>query len=170
MKITRKYCSELLEKHGVEGQVSDGSDVIDAKLIKNILLGASSDSRFRVGYDPTPYTDDGDTWDLVGPGVPHGRIYYDSREEAESDRDNLNKILREHFGPNSRKVAYSPDAYTAKCLLDHVCCPVCESNRVELEDYFFKKSACVFRRGCRDCNSEWNDVFALQGYQDLRID
>lgn len=170
MKITKRYCSELLDRHVVEGEVAEGSDVIDASLLKMVLKEADQGSRFRVSYDPQSYTDDEDTWDLIGPGVPYGRVYYDSRGDAEKDRDTLNSILRDHFGPNTRKVAYSPDAYRAKCLLDEVCCPVCGSNKTELEDHYLKGSACVFRRGCADCNSEWNDVFALQGYQDLRID
>lgn len=170
MKITKKYCSDLLERYMVEGEVAEGSDLIDSSLLKAVLKEADQNSRFRVSYDPQSYTDDEDSWDLIGPGVAYGRVYYEDRASAEKDRDALNSILREHFGPNKREILYSPDAYRAKCLLDKACCPVCGSNDTELEEHIFKGSACVFRRGCASCNSEWNDVFALQGYQDLRID
>lgn len=170
MKITKKYCAELLDRYVMEGEVADGSDAIDASLLKTVLNEADQNSRFRVSYAPQNYSDDEDTWDLIGPGVSYGRVYYEDRANAEKDRDSLNSILREHFGPNKRAVLYSPDSYRARCLLDEACCPVCGSNKVDLEDHAFKGSVCVFRRGCGDCNSEWNDVFALQGYQDLRID
>lgn len=171
MKITLSRCQEILDRHLTNVDVLQGSDSWTPALLKHCLKEANPQSRFRVSFDPQSYGDDGeDSWDLVGPGLDYGRVYYETKAEAEADRDALNLILREHFGPNTREIAYTSEAYRAKCLLDGICCPVCGSNRVNLEEHIVKSSSCVFRRSCSNCNGEWEDFFALQGYQNLRID
>lgn len=171
MKVTLKYCRDLMERHRVSGSVLDGSDAVNPEMLKRCLLEANPESRFRVSLDAASYgQDDDDSWDLVGPGLPYGRVYYETKAEAEEDRDALNLILREHFGPNPRKVMYPSDAYKARCLFESACCPVCGSQKIVLEDYKFLNASCVIHRGCDDCNSDWEDVFALQGYQNVRMD
>lgn len=170
MKVTLKYCRELLERHMVSGDVLEGSDPVTPELLKRCLTEGNPESRFRVSADIGHYEDEDDTWDLVGPGLPYGRVYYECREAAEEDRDALNGILREHFGPNPRKVAYQPDAYKAKCLFESSCCPVCGSQKIVVENHRFLNASVVVDRGCEDCNSDWEDVFALQGYQNVRMD
>lgn len=170
-KVTVEYCRELLDKYELGTNCLDGSDAINTSLLKRILKEASSDSRFRISLDPASDDGEDDTWDLIGPCVPFGRVYYDNKGDAESDRDGLNMLLREHFGPNPRKVQYTPEAHVAKCLLDSPCCPVCGSHKICMEEYKIKGGAtCVFARGCEDCNSEWEEVYGLQSYQNVRID
>lgn len=171
MKVTLKHCQDLMERHKVSSDVIEGSDPMTPRLLKQCLSEAKPDSRFRVSLDEDNYGNEGDdTWDLIGPGLGYGRVYYETKEAAEEDRDALNAILREHFGPNPRKVVYGSDAYKAKCLFESHCCPVCGSQKVSLENYRFFNASCVVERGCEDCHSDWEDVFALQGYQNVRID
>jgi len=173
MKVTKKYCAGLLERHDLVGEIADNSEQLVAEHLVEILKSADNNSRFRVSYDPMSYgTDDEDTWDLVGPGVPYGRFYYLNREDAEADRDALNSILREHFGPVTRQAEYTSDAHAARCVIDNRnhCCPACGSNEIELDESAFLGPVCTLRRGCSKCNAEWVENYVLQGYHDLRMD
>jgi hypothetical protein len=172
MKVTLKYCKELLNRHPPAGDVADGSGCIDPEFVRSVLEEAKADDRFRVSYDHASYTDDEDTWDLIGPACKYGIIFYGSRQEAEADRDALNCILREHLGPVSRIAMYTSEAHLARCLIDRGCCPACGSVRTEVNENMFVGSGgvAVFSRGCGDCNAEWTENYLLQGYKDLRMD
>lgn len=170
VKVTAKYCRGLLERHPPAGDVADGSDCITAKFLKHVLEEATPESRFMVSYDPANYEDEEETWDLIGPGVNYGLVFYNSRSEAEEDRDALNRILREHFGPAKHSVAFDSDAHVARCVMDRSCCPACGSEKVDFNEHKFLGGTCTVLRGCWVCNAEWTEVYALQGYKDLLRD
>lgn len=166
-KITLKYCRKLLNEfwadvpHGMD----DGGEM-NPEIIKGVLETARPDSRFRVSYD------DGEdpTWDVDGPGIRYGMIWWENRCDAEEARDALNSILRAHFGPSTRKVEYTPEAHMARCVLEGNCCPACGSNDLGLEDYRYGSATLTAMRSCGSCNSEWEEIYALQGYQNLKAD
>lgn len=174
MKITMAYCRKLLDKHEIVGEVLDNSEHIDAKKLKQILTSCDENSRFRVSWDPDSYDEgDGeslDSWDLIGPGLTYGLIFYPCRQDAEIDRDALNSILREHFGKVSRKAEYTNDAFVAKSLLDRPCCPACGSTNTDTNEHRFVGASCLVHKGCHDCNAEWTESYALSDYKDLRLD
>ena len=170
MKVTSKYCRELLDRNPPTGEVPNGSTEITTNLLKHILKEATPESRFMVSYDPSSYEDDDDTWDLVGPAMKYGLVFYTSRCEAEQDRDALNRILREHFGPPNHRVAFDSDAHVARCVMDRSCCPACGSNNVDFNEHKFLGATCTVLKGCWGCNAEWIEVYALQGYKDLLRD
>lgn len=174
MRATLKECRALLERHGfhdLDIEEPENSEGMTPEILKKCLLEAKPDSRFKVSFDPESYgTDDEDSWDLIGPGLDYGHVYFLSREDAEKVRDVLNGILREQLGPNPRTVMYTPEAHAAACILEGTPrCPVCGSNEASIDEHKFLASACVIRRECGNCNSEWKEVYALQGYQDLLI-
>jgi len=173
-KITQAYCRGLLEKHELTGDRLENSDLTGPKELVHILRSSDANSRFRVSWDPDSYHDDeedtSDSWDLIGPGVPYGNVYYASREDAEKDRDALNSILREHFGNVTRAAEYTNDAYLAKSLLDCPCCPACGSTHTDSNEHRFVGASCTVYKGCHDCNAEWKESYALSGYKDLRLD
>ena len=166
-KITLKYCRELLNEFwaDVPHSYDDGGEM-NPEILKGILEKANPDSRFRVSFD------DGEdpTWDLDGPGISYGTIWWELRCDAEEGRDALNKILRHHFGPTTMVVRYTPDAHLAKALLEGNCCPACGSGDISLESYEYKSALNVVQRSCESCNSEWEEVYTLQSYQNLKID
>lgn len=174
-KITTKYCKELLERHydpsrAVEEE-GTGSDDIDHKFVKKMLEESDQNSRFKVSYDPQSYgSDEEDSWDLVGPALSYGHVYFQNREEAEEARDAMNAILREHFGPIRRSPELSTDAHRNRVVLDGDCCPACGSTKVSKNEGTFRGSVYVVLKDCDDCNAEWKEVYGLQSYQDLRID
>jgi hypothetical protein len=170
MKVTKKYCADLLDRHELSVEVADNSEQFSLNLLKKILNSADLNSRFRVSWDPGSYEDDGDTWDLIGPGLPFGTVYYYRREDAEGDRDRLNAILREHFGHVERRAEYTPEAHLAKSLLDKPCCPACGSAELQTDEHSFKGATCIVFKGCHACNAEWTEKYVFQGYHDLRID
>lgn len=174
-KITTKYCKEILERHYSPSGVFDSeetcSDEITHKLVRKFLEESDQNSRFKVSYDPQSYgSDEDDTWDVIGPGLAYGQVYFKSREEAEEARDALNGILREHFGPSKKDVALSCDAHRNRTILDGDCCPACGSPKVSRNETKFRGSVYIVLRDCEDCNAEWKEVYGFQGYQDLRID
>lgn len=166
-KITLKYCRKLLKEHWEDVPVSFDDNVeMNPEVLKLVLETASSDSRFRV------YFDDGEdpTWDLDGPGINYGSIWWERRFDAEAGRDALNKILRVHFGPSTRKVEFTPEAHMARCVLEGNFCPVCGLNDLGIEDYKFSNATLTVSRSCEACNSEWEEIYALQGYKNLKFD
>lgn len=166
-KLTLKCCRRLLKEHwaAVSHGMDDGGEM-NAEILKGVLEQASPDSRFRVSYD------DGEdpSWDLDGPGVRYGEIWWDDRRDAEAGRDALNRILRAHFGPSTRRVEHTPEAHMARCVLEGNCCPACGSNDLSLEDYRHGSATLTAARSCGFCNSEWDEVYTLQGYQNLKTD
>jgi hypothetical protein len=174
-KITTAYCREILERNYRPSHVFDsdetGSDEINYKLVKRFLEESDQNSRFKVSYDPQSYgSDEEDSWDLVGPALSYGHVYFKNREEAEEARDAMNAILREHFGPIRRSPELTTDAHRNRVVLDGDCCPACGSTKVSKNEGTFRGSVYVVLKDCDDCNAEWRDVYGLQGYQDLRID
>lgn len=170
VKLTAKYCRELLDRNPPTGEVPDGSEEITAELLIYILKDATPNDRFMVSYDPSSYEDDEDTWDLIGPGMKYGVVFYTSRADAEEDRDALNRILRDHFGPVKHRVAFDSDAHVARCVMDRSCCPACGSNKVDVNEDNFLGATCTVLKGCWDCHAEWTEIYALQGYKDLLRD
>lgn len=174
-KITVKYCREILERNYRPSQLFDseetGSDEINHRLVRKMLEEASPTSRVKVSYDPQNYgSDEEDTWDLVGPALPYGHVYFKSREEAEEARDAMNSILREHFGPVQRSLELPPEAHRNRVVLEGDCCPACGSTKVSKNESNLRGSVYLVLKDCDDCNAEWKEVYGLQGYQDLRID
>lgn len=166
-KITLKYCRNLLKEHWKDVPISFGDNVeMTPEILKVVLKTASSGSRFRV------YFDDGDdpTWDLDGPSVDYGTIWWERRFDAEAGRDALNKILRSHFGPSTRKVELTPEAHLAKCVLEGNCCPACGLDNLEINEERFRNSTLTVSRSCGNCNSEWEEFYALKGYKNLKTD
>lgn len=173
MKITKKYCRELLARYEDDlPEVPTGADEIDESTIMQILGRARPTDRFYVNFDPSNYSEDEeDSWDIIGPGSDYGYLFYLSREEAENARDILNKILRDHFGPRKSDVRYTSEAYRAKVLLDgSSCCPVCGSKELVMNEHFFRDGVCNLFRGCRDCGGEWTEVYILHEYTNLKND
>lgn len=173
MKITLKECRDLLESHGfydLDVEEVENCDGITPELLKRCLLEAKPDSRFKVSFDPESYNSEEDSWDVIGPGLDYGHVYYLTREEAEKVRDLLNGILRDKLGPNTRNVMYTPEAHAAACVLEGTPrCPVCGSVEERIDEHKFTSVACIIRKECGVCNSEWKEVYSLQGYQDLLI-
>jgi len=170
MKVTKEYCADLLKRHELVGEVADNSEQLGLDKLVEVLEQADRNSRFRVSWDPASYEDDDETWDLIGPGLPFGTVYYYCRKDAEGDRDTLNAILREHLGKVERSAEYTPEAHLAKSLLDKPCCPACGSAEIETDEHRFKGATCEVLKGCHDCNAEWAEKYVLQGYHDLRLD
>jgi hypothetical protein len=173
--ITLKRCRELLDRHYPSRPVPDPedtcSDEITPRLVKVILETADAKSRFKVSYDPANHNDeDYDTWDIIGPGLRYGNVYFDNKEKAAEARDALNSILREHFGSVRRSPELSTDAHRNRVLLDGACCPACGSAYVSRNEGAIKGSVYVVSSDCDDCNAEWMETYGFQGYQDLRID
>ena len=173
-KITVKYCRDLLDRHYSSRHIPNPeetcSDEINPLLVRTVLEAADANSRFKVSYDPANHEDDECTWDVIGPGLRYGRVYFESREEAEEARDALNCILREHFGPVQRSPDLSPDAHRNRVVLEGGCCPACGSANVSKNESRIKGSVYFVLRDCGDCNAEWRETYGFQGYQDLRID
>jgi hypothetical protein len=174
-KITQAYCRKLLEKHLPDPHdVLPNSARIEAPLLAKILKSSDQNSRFMVSWDPDSFdNDDGETedsYDIIGPGLSFGTIYYGAREYAEKERDALNNILREHFGNVTRTAEYTNDAYLAKSLLDCPCCPACGSTHTDTNEHRLVGASCTVYKGCHDCNAEWKESYALSGYKDLRLD
>ena len=170
-KITTAYCKDLLDRHYDPPTVFDphenASDEIDHKLVKKMLEESSPTSRAKVSYDQNG---DESTWDVLGPGLPYGHVYFQNREDAEDARDALNKILREHFGPVSREVQFGCEAHRNKVVLEGPCCPACGSSRVRHNETMPRNGVYIILKDCDGCNAEWREVYGLQSYQDLRID
>lgn len=166
-KVTLKYCRRLLKEfwadvpHGMD----DGGEM-NPEVLKGVLETAGPDSRFRVSYD------DGEdpTWDVDGPGIRYGTIWWEDKRDAEEARDALNRILRAHFGPSTRKVEHTPEAHLARCVLEGNCCPACGSAYPSLENYHYESATITASRSCETCNSEWEEVYTLQGYRNLKCD
>lgn len=173
-KITLKRCRELLERHYSSRPQPrpdySCSDEITPRLLGMILEAADLNSRFKVSYDPASHDEDDDTWDVVGPGLPYGRVYFETRGDAEEARDALNSILRDHMGPVRRSSDLSLEAHRNKMVLEGACCPACGSSKVCLNEDSLKGSVYEALRDCTDCNAEWKEVYGFHGYQDLRID
>jgi len=174
-RVTQAYCRELLKRHLPEpSEVLLNSGLISAPLLATILKSSDQNSRFMVSWDPDSFDDgDGemqDSYDIIGPGLPFGTIYYGEREYAEKERDALNNILRDHFGKVTRKAEYENDAFLAKSLLDRPCCPACGSTHMDTCEHRFVGASCLVKKGCHDCHAEWTESYALSGYKDLRLD
>lgn len=171
-RITLKYCRGLLERHYSEIPVPDpeesASDEMTPEALRGILLEAKAGDRFKVCYDPEDQ-DHEDSWDLIGPGMPFGNIWFHERCEAERARDAVNNILREHFGPSPRKALLTPEAHLNRVILDGPCCPACGSCEIGIGEKRIKGASHVVFRSCGVCNAEWQEVYSLQGYRDLLI-
>lgn len=170
MKVTKKYCRDLLAEYEFPER-DEYSGVIDEDFLKGMLQMAKADSRFHVSFDQALGEDAEDTWDVIGPGAPYGHIYASSRDDAEETSDILNKILRRHFGPRNMEVKYTPEAHRSRVLLGGKnCCPVCGSEDVSMNEHFFRESTCSLYKACHDCGGEWKEIYVLHEYKDLKND
>lgn len=173
MKITNKYCQEIYDRHvGDLPEIPEGSESFGTDMIRLILEKANKDSRFHVNWDPGNYgQEDDDTWDVIGPACPYGYVFLMCREDAESMRDILNRILRDHFGPKKSDVKYTPEAHRARTLLDGLCCPSCgDSESIETGEHYFSGPTCNLYRACVACGSEWMESYVFHEYKKLKND
>jgi len=172
MKITKKYCSEIYDRHvGDLPEIPAGSEDFCVDMIKLVLEKGNKDSRFHVEFDPSNYGhEEEDTWDVIGPGCDYGHVFLDNRDDAEVLRDILNKILRDHFGPKETRFKYTPEAHRAKTILEGSCCPSCGSGDTSMAEHFFKNATCTLYKSCADCGSEWKESYLLHEYQNLKND
>jgi hypothetical protein len=168
-KITLKYCRELIREHlsSVPYNIMTDGGEITPNLLKDILSVATSESRFKIDLDEE---DEDFSWDLVGPGVSYGMIWWGERLDAEEGRDAMNRILRSHFGPSTRRVEYSSEAHLTKSIMEGDCCPACGSNDLEISCRSFKSATLRVQKSCNRCCSEWDSIYALKGYANLRTD
>ena len=170
-KIDKKYCRKLLDKHYTE--VTDycpeesTSLEMTPEVLLHILSKARQGDRFKVSFDSSSI-DDSDSWDVLGPGVKYGQMWFLDRAPADRAKDALNSILRDHFGKTHSAPCLSTDAHRNKVMLEGPCCPACGSLDINRNEGDFKNSVYLVRKDCGVCNAEWKEIFALQSYQDLQ--
>lgn len=170
MEVTRDYCRKLMKGLKFPESVG-GSEHIDEGAIQEVLDKAKPNSRFYLNFDPASDSDHEDNWDVIGPSMPYGHVFYLSRKEAEQARDNLNRILRLHFGPRKDAVKYTPEAHRSRVLMEGKdCCPSCGSQDLMMNEYLFRDAACQLHRACGGCGSEWEEIYVIHEYKNLKND
>lgn len=100
--------------------------------------------------------------------------FYYVEEWARHDVKALNAIIREHFGVETPKnPEYTSEGFRNKVLLEanmESFCPVCGEHGVEQSGLTEARGSMVTRcYCCSECGSEWEQVYSLQGYQNLKI-
>lgn len=98
-------------------------------------------------------------------------FYYDE-DSAHQDSSALNAIIKEHLGIKPRsKPEFTSEAFVSKATLElnSSFCPACGLN----ENQGMKKTVCkgpvlTVTRRC-NCGAQWDVVYNLQGYQDLKM-
>lgn len=99
--------------------------------------------------------------------------FYPTKEAADHDRDALNRIVREHFGfePKERTPEYAPAALVNKLLLGgDYCCPMCGSADHSIVSIEHESPSVVIDKcSCDGCHAEWEDVYTIKTYRNLRI-
>lgn len=170
-KIDKKYCRKLLDKHYSEVPAYDPEESASCEMtpevLMHILSKACQGNRFKVSFDSSS-VDDSDSWDVLGPGLKFGQMWFLERGSAEQARDALNSILHDHFGNLRSDPCLSTDAHRNRVILEGPCCPACGSLDINRNEVEFKNSVYVVRKDCEGCNAEWKEIFALQSYQDLQ--
>lgn len=99
--------------------------------------------------------------------------FYHTKAAADEDRDALNRIIREHFNvaPKERTPKHTPESFVNSILLDgSACCPMCGGKETELFSNFFdSRSVHVERHSCSECHAEWEEIYTIKTYRNLRI-
>lgn len=198
-KITLAYCEKLFKKHKVMGGEAQGTHdgrghvEITPQVVMDILNNADEDTRIGVCHE----TDD-EWWDRSGnsfyerwsldgsvfddeaylekTAVCAGEYYeapsYYDEESAHKEARALNAIIKEHFGVKPRsKPEFTSEAFVSKAMLEmnSSFCPACGRS----ENEGMRKTVCrgpVFTvtRRCK-CGAQWDVVYNLQGYQNLKM-
>lgn len=170
MNVTKEYCRGLMK--GLEFPESiSGSEHIDEGAIQEILKSAKLNSRFHVNFDAAIDSESDDNWDVIGPAMPYGHVFYLSRDEAETVRDNLNNILRRHFGPRDDSAKYTPEAHRARVLMEGKdLCPMCGAQEPNMNEFLQTGASCRMYRACINCGSEWEETYLIHEYKNLKND
>lgn len=171
-KLDKKYCRKLLDRHyypEVPHYEPEESAALEMspEVLLDILSKASQGDRFKVSFDSGSIDGD-DSWDVLGPGLGFGKMWFLERASAEQARDALNVILREHFGSVRGNPVLSEEAHRNKVILEGSCCPACGSMDAGTNEFEFKGSVYVVRKDCGSCNAEWKETYILQSYQELQ--
>lgn len=99
--------------------------------------------------------------------------FYSCKEYADHDRDALNAIIREYFGvePKQRTPAYTSDGFVSRLVLGgETCCPMCGSGEIINHDTDHQNDSTVVSEiSCESCHAEWEEVYVIQSYRNLRI-
>ena len=134
------------------------------KLIKTLV--ESKDKNIKFVFD-----DDGEDSTVYAPKLDDlDALFYeqDSWYGAEDDAEKLNQFILDFYGTENQTYK---NKITKAQYVKKKCCPACKSTkeiRIDGRLHTINGSEVRSTLGCDNCNAQWEEVFKLVGFEDLR--